>query len=114
MLNLLSWINAPILVWNISLENGVPDPVRSLSSDRSLKSQGLSDIMASNYQPNCGFIKVSKVCKVKVFWFTYAMRLDIHHDDTKFFIPQPPRPKFWIRHCLHGSMLLCYCKFVFH
>ncbi|GBL95485.1 hypothetical protein AVEN_116650-1 [Araneus ventricosus] len=28
--------------------------------------------------------KVSKVCKVKEFWFTLALRFDIRHDDTKF------------------------------
>ncbi|GBM56106.1 hypothetical protein AVEN_43481-1 [Araneus ventricosus] len=32
---------------------------------------------------------VSKVCKVKEFWFTLALRFDIRHDDTKFLCPQP-------------------------
>ncbi|GBN48907.1 hypothetical protein AVEN_150437-1 [Araneus ventricosus] len=40
--------------------------------------------------------RVSKVCKVKEFWFTLALRFDIHHDDTKFLWPQPPQtnPRF--------------------
>ncbi|GBN70803.1 hypothetical protein AVEN_211720-1 [Araneus ventricosus] len=41
--------------------------------------------------------QVSKVCKVKEFWFTLALRFDIHLDDTKLFIPQPPpdpNPRF--------------------
>ncbi|GBN45275.1 hypothetical protein AVEN_120765-1 [Araneus ventricosus] len=28
--------------------------------------------------------EVSKVCKVKEFWFTLTLRFDIRHDDTKF------------------------------
>ncbi|GBM14765.1 hypothetical protein AVEN_163904-1, partial [Araneus ventricosus] len=31
---------------------------------------------------------VSKVYKVKQFWFTIALRFDIRHDDTKFLCPQ--------------------------
>ncbi|GBM29062.1 hypothetical protein AVEN_233234-1 [Araneus ventricosus] len=46
------------------------------------------------------YCQVSKICKVKVFWFPYAIRFDIRHDDIKFFYTSAtPRPKYWIRHC---------------
>ncbi|GBL78632.1 hypothetical protein AVEN_65213-1 [Araneus ventricosus] len=41
-----------------------------------------------------GRIRASEACKVKVSWFTLAMRFDVCHDDTKFFMtssPSPPR-----------------------
>ncbi|GBN38277.1 hypothetical protein AVEN_219718-1 [Araneus ventricosus] len=43
-------------------------------------------------------LQVSKVCKVKEFWFTLALGFDIRHDDTKFFRtsapPPDPNPRF--------------------
>ncbi|GBM92708.1 hypothetical protein AVEN_87634-1 [Araneus ventricosus] len=36
------------------------------------------------------YFSMSKVCKVKVFWFSLTRRLDIRHDDAKFLRPQPP------------------------